>query len=316
MPETMTLLATDGCPIKGFFWRHPRSSHPARPVVIINPATSVRCKYYFRFAFFLFEHDFDVITYDYRGIGESRPSTLRGFDACWIDWGRLDFEAVLQHAERSYSSQPILVVAHSIGGFLLGFAQSNRLIRRVFTVGAQYAYWGDYAAGVKLRMVLKWHVVMPLITLVWGYFPGKMIGWLEDTPSGVVWDWVFSRKRFEDARRGRSFARYPDRRWLVRQFETVTAPTVAVSLTDDEFGTVSAVERLLEYFTQSATTHIRISPQSIGEPAIGHFGFFHSRFKEKLWQIPLEWLRSERIPNDLPGAPIKVNRLSVSSRSA
>src|SRR5208337_1122445 len=79
------------------------------------------------------------------------------------------------------------------GGFLLGLAPSNHLIRRVFTMGAQYAYWPDYAAGTKLRMVAKWHVAMPLITTLFGYFPGKRLGWMEDTPKGVVRDWAFSR---------------------------------------------------------------------------------------------------------------------------
>ena len=91
---------------------------------------------------------------------------------------------------------PIDVVAHSVGGFLLGPAPSNHLIRRVFTMGAQYAYWPDYAAGTKLRMVAKWHVAMPLITALFGYFPGKRLGRTEDTPKGVVRDWAFSRQTF------------------------------------------------------------------------------------------------------------------------
>jgi predicted alpha/beta hydrolase len=270
-------------------------------VVIVNPATSVRCRYYFRFATFLCDHDFDVIAYDYRGIGESRPAALRGFEACWIDWGRLDFDAVLRYAERSFPGQPIHVVAHSVGGFVLGLAPSNHLIRRVFTVGAQYAYWRDYAAGAKLRMVAKWHVAMPLITILFGYFPGKRLGWLEDTPKGVVRGWAFSRDRFENTWRGRSSARYPDKRALVQPFGAVTASTLAVSVTDDEFATVAAVERLLAYFSHSLRTHLRISPQSIAEPAIGHFGFFHSRFEQKLWQVPLEWLKLGRVPAGCPG---------------
>jgi predicted alpha/beta hydrolase len=32
-------------------------------------------------------HSMYLITYDYRGICESRPATLRGFNAGWIDWG-------------------------------------------------------------------------------------------------------------------------------------------------------------------------------------------------------------------------------------
>ena len=300
-PEPFALQAADGRTIRGFSWRHGGDNRGARPVVIVNPATSVRCRYYFRFAVFLFGQGFDVIAYDYRGIGESRPATLRGFDACWFDWGQLDFEAVLRYAERSFPGQPIHVVAHSAGGFILGLAAFNHLIRRVFTVGAQYAYWGDYASGAKLRMIAKWHVVMPLITLLFGYFPGKKMGWQEDTPKGVVRDWVFSRERFEDTWRGRSSARYPDKHALARQFAALTAPILAVGVTDDEFGTVPAVERLLAYFSNSPRSHLRISPQSIAEPAIGHFGFFNSRFERKLWQVPLEWLKFGRIPSSCAG---------------
>jgi predicted alpha/beta hydrolase len=294
--------AEDGYPIQGFFWRHSGPGGGATPVVIVNPATSVCCRHYFRFAAFLSEHGFDVVVYDYRGIGASRPATLRGFDAGWIDWGRLDFEAVLRRAERSFSGQPIHVVAHSVGGVVLGLAPSNHLIRRVFTMGAQYAYWGDYAARAKLRMVAKWHVAVPLITMLFGYFPGKRLGWMEDTRKGVVRDWALSRERFEDTWRGRSSARYPNRHALVRQFAALTAPTLALSVTDDEFGTIPAVERLLAYFSHSPKTHLRISPQSIGEPAIGHFGFFHTRFAKKLWQIPLERLKFGRVPAGCPGA--------------
>jgi predicted alpha/beta hydrolase len=97
----------------------------ARSVVIINAATSVRCHYYCRFAGFLFEHGFDVIAYDYRGVGESRPATLRGFDACWIDWGCLDFDAVLRYAQESFSGRPIDVGASAAVMLALAFWDSG-----------------------------------------------------------------------------------------------------------------------------------------------------------------------------------------------
>lgn len=315
-PTPFSTRAADDYPINGFLWRHPEAGQSERPVVIINPATSVRCRYYFRFAAFLFEHGFDVIAYDYRGIGESRPGMLRGFDAGWIDWGRLDFEAILQHAERSFSGQPVDVVAHSIGGFVVGLAPSNHRIRRIFTMGAQYAYRGDYAAGARLRLLAKWHVVMPLLTVLFGYFPGKRLGWLEDTPKGVVRDWIFSRERFEDTWRGRSRARHLDEQALVQQFAAVTAPTLAISVTDDEFGTVPAVERLLAYFRSSRRTHLRIAPQSIGETAIGHFAFFNSRFEHVLWPIALQWLESGTVAASGPGILVPHGKHALSEASA
>ncbi len=87
-PESIALEVDDGFPIKGFLWRAamPHQDDGAakragpcgtRSVEIINAATSVRCRYYFRFATYLAMHGFDVFVYDYRGIGESRPATRR-----------------------------------------------------------------------------------------------------------------------------------------------------------------------------------------------------------------------------------------------
>ncbi|MGE8657102.1 MAG: alpha/beta fold hydrolase [Achromobacter sp.] len=285
--QRIMLRAADGVPLGGYVWRH-AGPDPAGPraVVVINAATSVRCRYYARFAAYLHQHGFDVLTYDYRGIGESRPASLRGFQASWMDWGEKDFEAVLGYVRSHFPGQPVDVVAHSIGGFVTGLAPSASGLRRIFTMGAQYAYWRDYAAGRRLRMLAKWHVVMPLLTACLGYFPGRRLGWLEDTPRGVVRDWSFMGARFE--RRGGAEHR-------VAAMAAVTAPILALSVTDDEFGTEAAVGRLLAYFTGSARTHLRLAPASLGLDAIGHFAFFHERFRDTLWPLALGWLsRGER----------------------
>ena len=75
----------------------------------------------------------------------------------------------------------------------------------------------------------------------------------------------------------------------------VPATVSYTHLTDDEFGTEAAVGRLLAYFTGSARTHLRLAPASLGLEAIGHFAFFHERFRDTLWPIALGWLsRGER----------------------
>ncbi|GAB3256889.1 alpha/beta hydrolase family protein [Chitinimonas naiadis] len=292
-PQAITLAAADGYALAGYVWRHPLVD-PQRPLVIINAATSVRCRYYARFAAFLHGQGFDVLTYDYRGIGDSRAGSLRGFTASWADWGALDFEGVLAYAAEQFPGHPIQVVGHSIGGFVIGLAPSNHRIQRIFTMGAQYACWHDYAPSHRLRMYLKWHVVMPLLTLLCGYFPGKRLGWLEDTPRGVVWDWTRRNKR-------------PGKPWLkvsvphlahgnpLQHFVTVAAPILAVGIDDDEFGTVAAIDRLLARYKHSPGTHLRIAPEHVGETQIGHFAFFHSRFEQSLWQVPLRWLRSGEV---------------------
>ncbi|MFQ6573213.1 alpha/beta hydrolase family protein [Pseudomonas sp. UM16] len=285
-------IAADGYPLGGCCWRHEQVVS-TRPVVIINAATSVCSRYYARFAEYLFSHGFDVMTYDYRGIGESRPASLRHFQASWTDWGALDFEAMVQRALREFPGQPIDVVGHSFGGCAAGLAASSRRVRRLVTVGAQFAYWRDYAVDSRWQLFGKWHVLMPLLTRLCGYFPGKRLGWLEDTPAGVVKDWSTLTAAYELRPSGKALVELP--------FAHVTAQTLAISLSDDPFGTVAAIERLLAYFESSPRSHLRIAPADIDERHIGHFAFFHQRFQARLWPIALQWLQQGQLADDTPG---------------
>ncbi len=297
----LRMQAADGMGLGGQMWRHAGPSR-MRPVVVIAPATSVHSRYYGRFAEYLFEQGFDVLTFDYRGIGLSRPPSLRGFRADWVDWGEKDLDAALRHAEAECPGQPLHVVAHSIGGFAIGLAPANARIRRIVTVGAQYAHWRDYDRAARARMIVKWHLVMPALTALFGYFPARRLGWMEDTPAGVVRDWSRMAARFEDSVRPRQFvagAREAD--LLVQRFSQVTAPILAIGLDDDPHGTPEAIRRLLAYFTASPWRHWHVMPSDIGAVSIGHFAFFHDRFRETLWPLALAWLREAESPEAPPG---------------
>lgn len=299
-PQATAIVAPDGYVLRGQVWRHRDAGGARRPVVIVNAATSVRCGYYARFAAFLHRHGHDVVIYDYRGIGESRPASLRGFLGGWLDWGRLDVEAALRYAMHDFPGQPIQVVAHSVGGLLIGLAPSSHRIERIFTMGAQYAYWRDYAEGKRLGMLVKWHGIMPLLTALCGYFPGKRLGWLEDTPREVVQDWIAPHARFEGAyRTGARTLLSESRAALAEGFAAVHAPTLAVGVTDDEFGTVAAIQRLLAYYRNSPSLHLHLPPAWAASERIGHFAFFHGRFEPTLWQIALDWLMARPLRDDL-----------------
>ena len=297
--EPFKEAAADGFALGGFTWRQflPDSQ---RPVVIISAATSVRCRHYSRFAAYLFANGFDVMTYDYRGIGESRSASIKGLNASWTDWGALDFEAMLKRAQREFPGQPIDVVGHSFGGCAAGLGESGRVIRRLVTVGAQFAYWRDYAPEHRWRMFGKWHVVMPLLTLFCGFFPGKRLGWLEDTPTGVVRDWSTPAARYEQRPSGRALMKKTG----ALPFANVRAQTLAISISDDPYGTIPAIERLLGYFSNATKTHLRIEPQDIGEQQVGHFAFFRSAYQATLWPIALTWLQTGALAPDTPGRQV------------
>ncbi|QNU63254.1 alpha/beta fold hydrolase [Vreelandella titanicae] len=304
MPEPVYISAADSYALRGWVWRRPcvSSSHPG-PVVIINTATSVRCRYYMPFADYLYQQGWDAVTYDYRGIGDSRHHSLRKLKADWIDWGQHDFEGVLRYVARRFPGQPVDVVGHSAGGFVIGFAQSAHRVRRIFTMGAQYAYWRDYAPEARRSMFLRWHLAMPLLALLVGYVPAKRLGWMEDTPKGVALDWARMGPRFEhNVRRKRETPEgEPEAEMLVRGFTRVQAPILALGIDDDPFGTRPALDRLLEYYSSSERYHLRLAPTAVGQPSIGHFAFFHKRFRDVLWPLAMEWLRTGNPPTTFPG---------------
>ena len=278
----ITIVCADGIALRGHLWA---PEGPVAGTVIVNPATGVAARYYHHYARWLVANGLAVITYDYRGIGLSRPARLRGSGILWRHWGERDFEAVLGFARSRDPDGALTVVGHSIGGFLIGFASSAARIDRILTVGAQYAFWRDYAAGHRARLTLRWHVIMPLLTALCGYFPGKRLGWLEDLPAGVANEWSFRRARMEQS--------YPraDRAAMLASFAAVRAPILALSMTDDEYATDAALRRTLSYFVGSDRRVLRLAPAALGLSSVGHFSLFHSRHAQGFWPLTLQWLR-------------------------
>ncbi len=280
--EAVTISCCDGVALGGHLWS---AASPRRGAVIINNATGVLAGYYHYYARFLAAHGFAVLTYDYRGIGASRPARLCGCGYRWRDWGEKDFDAALRFIRAQAPNLPLYVVGHSIGGFLPGLAESASMIDRLLTVGAQYAYWGDYARSQRTRLFVRWHLVMPMLTALCGYFPGRRLGWLEDLPAGVANEWSFRGKQIETG--------YPpaQRSAVLSRFAAVTAPLAAISVSDDELGTVAAVRRTLAYYCNARVTEVGLTPADYGYDRIGHFSLFHARHENGFWRDTLVWLR-------------------------
>ncbi len=283
----LEIVCADGVVLGGHSW-----SPAGAPLgtVLINPATGVLARYYHRYAAYLAGHGFTVLTYDYRGIGLSRPARLRGCGICWRDWGERDFEAVVAFARARDPHGSLAVVGHSIGGFLIGFAPSAIHVDRILTVGAQYAYWRDYAATHRWTLLLRWHVVMPVLTRVLGYFPGKRLGWLEDLPAGVAGEWSRRRARMEVS--------YPvaERAGILARFGAVRAPLLAIAMTDDEYATETALRRTLAYYPGSDRRLVLLSPAALGLARVGHLSLFHDRSAAMFWPLTLRWLRDGEDP--------------------
>jgi predicted alpha/beta hydrolase len=233
------------------------------------------------------EHGYTVYTYDYRGIGDSKPESLRGFTASMLEWGRIDFHAVLQYVYDAHPECKVVVIGHSIGGQLFGVTSLAKKVEAVVMVAAQTPYWKNYP-GIKLKLKLYWFwfLLLPSLSKLFGYFPAKKIGLFEDLPKHVALQWARWAKTplymFEE---------FPDGQ---RSFEALTTRSLMISFSDDEFAPPDAVVDLIRWYPNMAWTHSEIQPQELGMRSLGHFAFFKPRFKDTLWNKVLLWLGNQR----------------------
>ena len=86
--EDIRIPAMDGFQLAATLYRPDRQSKVER-FALITSAMGVKRRYYDPYARFLCEQGIAGLAFDFRGIGDSRPSDLRHFEASMLDWRHL-----------------------------------------------------------------------------------------------------------------------------------------------------------------------------------------------------------------------------------
>ena len=273
--------------VAGDGYRLAASVHDAkgqhRGAALVVPAMAVSQDFYSAFASWLAEHGWHVVTFDFRGIGASAPKSLRGFDADILTWARLDCAAALAYARGLAYGRPLLWVGHSLGGQILAMTPGVEAVSAAITIASGVGYWKENAYPLRRYSWWLWHVIAPLATTLFGYFPGKRLHMVGDLPRGVMDQWSRWCKNPEYAVGVEGAA-------MRERYRKVTLPLLSLSFTDDEYMSASNVS-VLHGFYENATRDIRrFTPQDFGLARIGHFGFFREESGPKLWPLALEWV--------------------------
>lgn len=92
-PLQITLPAKDGYPLAATHY-----PAPGHQFIVVASTAGVPRGFYRRFAEFAQACGVNVITTDYRGIGDSKPAALKGFDMQYADWSTLDLAAAVDYA--------------------------------------------------------------------------------------------------------------------------------------------------------------------------------------------------------------------------
>ncbi len=290
--EEASLPAGDGYPLAATV-HAPRDAAPAGAVVL-GSATGVRRQFYDRFAAHLAARGLGVVTFDYRGIGGSRPERLRGFRATMRDWGSLDAASALDWASRRWPGAPVLWVGHSFGGQLVGLLPAPEALAGIVLVGAQSGWWGHWPARTRAAYAVLWRA-FPAVAGAMGRFPFSMLGMGEDLPAGVAREW---------ARWCRSPGYLTDHVPGARDaFRAVRSPVLALGFTDDSFAPRRATEALLRWMENARIEHRHLAPADVGARAVGHFGFFRRGVAPRLWDEVATWLLDRAARGAAPLAP-------------
>jgi predicted alpha/beta hydrolase len=272
--DDVIIPAIDGFPLGGSEFG---DASKAKRVVLIAPATGVQRRLYRAFAEFLAAQGFGVVTWDWRGTGDSRPMSLRGFRTRMREWGERDLAGVIDWASARFPQAKLTVVGHSFGGQAVGLAPNRDRIKAVVTIAAQSGYWGHWPRPQRYKYAILWYLAMPLVTRVAGYFPARFLRLGQDLPRGVALQWA-------------RWCRTPSYLGDWSGHRAFTAPILALSFADDSFAPRRSVEALLAEYGSRDQTHRHLTPKDAGVPAIGHFGFFRPNHVPGLWHSVAQWL--------------------------
>jgi predicted alpha/beta hydrolase len=279
--ESLTLITDDGQPLAARAFK-PSGGVLASRAVIIATALGVPQSFYERYARWLVQQGCVVYTFDWRGMGQSAPASLRGYRAKLSDWALHDAPAVMAAVAQRHPELPISWFGHSMGGILYGLMPQHPRIDQVVTLGSGSGY--NAHLGRPLRYVIHafWHVLVPLSVARHGYFAGSRIKAVGDVPRGVIAQW-------------KRWSQHPDfvlseSEHARRAYAQVRVPITAVMVDDDVYASHEGVLAQHAHYRHAPVTQVLLKPREHGVRAIGHFNFFHARTGPRVWALSRAWL--------------------------
>lgn len=278
MSEATTLTALDGRPLAATLYD---PEGPARGALVVFGALGVLRRYYAPFARWVSARGLGVLTFDYRGSGDSQTIPLRDDRSTLLDWARLDASAAIDLAISRWGRT--WAVGHSFGGQAIGLTRRGLDLAGGVVVAAgsgDTSLWSPAARAVfRARLA-----VLPLVTAALGYVPGRL-GIGQDLPSGVLQQWS-------------DWCRTPD--YAVgalgygdTHFHRITAPMHFFEFTDDTYAPAAPSAALRRWYTRAPQTHRVVAPADLGVRKIGHFGMFRPGPPELVWHEILDTVTGE-----------------------
>jgi predicted alpha/beta hydrolase len=279
--HAIALRTRDGITLQAFLYEP--SALTGRHVLVAG-GLAMPQRFYAPFASWLARRGHRVLTFDLRGTGASRAPehrrSLRGLDADMLTWARQDFPAAVAALCGMADGAPVAVIGHSLGTHHAAMtdALTQARIDTLLAVAAGSGYWRDWAPASRRLAPLMLHVAAPLLTPLFGYFPGKALRMVGDMPSPAIRQWA-------------RWCRHPDFAWgvepdaILPSLRSARFRIQAYRFTDDEAMSDTSTRKLLAAMPNALSTLHAIDPSTLGLRRIGHAGAFRPPAAERLWPI-------------------------------
>ncbi|MFI9408518.1 alpha/beta hydrolase family protein [Nocardia gamkensis] len=250
--ESTTVETADGV---SFTVRFLASKKPGAPVVLILPAMAMKAKNYLLLAKELHSQGLSVATTDLRAHGEAEPELGLHRDFGYREMIETDLPALVAAVRTRFPEAPIHLFGHSLGGqlaLLFTAAEPDR-IAGVTVIGTGTVFWWAFGARRWWEALsrIQW---IGLVSRWKGHWPGGVLI-PAPMPGGVMRDWSMH-----------SLTSYYRPKGSKRRYNTLlrnlTAPVLAISLSDDVLGPKSNVDFLVSRIPNARVTQWHIDENS------------------------------------------------------
>ncbi|OEC91540.1 alpha/beta fold hydrolase [Acinetobacter sp. YK3] len=274
--ESFWISCQDGYQLAAQFYPIEHSDKPYP--VLICPATGITKNFYHAFAEWLNQQGYQVLSFDFRGIGESLHGPLKDSTASINDWGIYDIPAAIEALLNRTQAEKIIIVGHSAGGQLLGIASNYHKVAKVLAIAGSTGHVKGLKGKTKVLAPLMFNVIFPVSSFFKGYGATQFIGMGENLPKNVARQWAefCSKPGYVMNAIGKSiFEDY---------HQQIQCPITSFWATDDEIATHTNVKDLLRLYPNAETKLIELNPQQLGYKQIGHMLMF-KKSHQKIWPI-------------------------------
>jgi predicted alpha/beta hydrolase len=256
--------------------------------IVIAGATGVPQGFYARYSKAANTAGFNVLTLDYRGVGESKPASLKNYEMSYLDWGEQDLAAAVEKA--SELDLPLYIVGHSYGGQAVGLLPKPELVDGAYVFGTGAGWSGWMPPMERFKVNLMWKFIAPVFVRLYGYLAWSRVGMGEDLPLSVYKQWKrwcqYKYYFFDD----------PEMQDMHAQFSRFNKPLVAVTATDDKWATPASRDAFFQYYKQAELVSIDLIPSDVNMQEIGHMGYF-KKPANAIWQQSFDWIDEQLNPS-------------------